>query len=77
MEADVLPLNYSRFRQNYTSRNSQDEIWPGYAADHDRLLRTWRRCRIAVTRYPISSLRIVCFGSGQSLDQHAFPSTDS
>jgi hypothetical protein len=40
-------------------------------------LRTWRRCRIAVTRYPISSLRILRFGRSQSLDQPAFPSTDS
>jgi hypothetical protein len=40
-------------------------------------LRTWRHCRIAVTRYLISSLRIVRFGRGQSSDQPTFPSTDS
>jgi len=32
---------------------------------------------IAVTRYPISSLRIVRFGRGQPSAQPAFPSTDS
>ena len=45
--------------------------------DLDRLLRTWRHCRIAVTRYLISSLRIVRFGRGQPSAQPAFPSTDS